>query len=107
MKLFKPGGLGAGGGSSNYKMTHVPLKIGVKINPDNGLYTADSTKTYKERAMYLMTEKIREEYDEMEDAEKFAMERNPNHRQSASDYARVAKNALSVIKKAVKFEVNM
>ena len=54
-----------------------------------------------------MTEKIRLEYDEMEEQERLGMKRNPAHEQSASDYARVAKNALSVIKKAVKFEVEM
>ena len=32
----------SGGLSSSYKMTYVPLKVGVKINPDGGLYSAAS-----------------------------------------------------------------
>ena len=72
-------GLGGGGLSSSYKMTYVPLKVGVKINPDGGLYSAASQKVYKDRAMYLMTEKIRLEYDEMEEQERLGMKRNPAH----------------------------
>ena len=54
-----------------------------------------------------MNEKIRLEYDEYEEQERIGMIRNPQHAFSASDHSRVAKNALSVIKKAVKFDFDV
>ena len=72
--LFGGGGIS----SSSYKMWFVPLKLGVKINPENNYYTPKAVTTYKDRAQQLMAEKIRLEYDEMEEQEAKGNSRNPH-----------------------------
>ena len=37
----------------SYKMEYVPLKLGVKINPDDKYYGEEAIKSYKDKASNL------------------------------------------------------
>ena len=54
-----------GADSTNpYKMVHVPLKVGVKINPDEKYYSDYAQLIYKNRALKLMSQKIKNDHEE-------------------------------------------
>ena len=44
-------------------MSFVPLKLGVKINPEAKYYSEHSQNIYKQRAEFLMKEKLRKDHD--------------------------------------------
>lgn len=62
--LKKVMGLGSLGATS-YKMEDVPLKLGVKINPENRYYSEEALETYRYRAVNMMKDVIAEEQDAM------------------------------------------
>ena len=57
-----------------------------------------------------MSEKIRKDYDKIEENERISMKCDPGthsqHIKSASDHERIAKNALRMVARAVKYEVD-
>ena len=52
-------------GATSYRLEDVPLKLGVKINPDDRYFSAEALETYRYRAVNVMKDAIAEEQNAM------------------------------------------
>ena len=52
-------------GAMSYRMEDVPLKLGVKINPENRYFSVEALETYRYRAVNVMKDAIAEEQNAM------------------------------------------
>ena len=54
--------------TKSYVMEYVPLRIGVKIRPDDEFYTGKAIQTYKDARLkltqYSLSEELKQETDE-------------------------------------------
>ena len=87
----------------SYRMDYVPLKLGVKINPEDKYYGEEAIESYKSKAANLNQAKLAQDYAEQK--EKESKNKAPAIK-SASDVTRESKQGLDLLKRSMSFAIN-
>ena len=87
----------------SYRMDYVPLKLGVKINPEDKYYCDEAIESYKSKAANLFQQNLMK--DQAEQKAREEANKAPTVK-SASDHHRQAKQGLDLLTRSMSFAIN-